>query len=82
MDGKTGALLKDKAANVLDNIEAASRNASKQIFCSFWAGPYTGFKAGWPAYYDDSQPSGAPPTNPFHWPAVEICPAMGPTLRV
>lgn len=60
-----GTLRKDKVADALREIEWASRNETKNVFASFWAGPYTGFEpagegvgSGWPRYFDGSQPCG------------------------
>lgn len=58
---ENGSLVLNKAADVLHNIESLSANKSHIIFCSFWAGPYVGFKDGWPAYWDGSQPNGTTP---------------------
>jgi hypothetical protein len=70
VDAHTGALRKDKVAEVLSEIEWAAANESKNVFCSFWAGPYAGFEprgkgpgSGWPRYFDDSEPCGATRTN-------------------
>ena len=62
-----GSLNLAKVSDALDNIEwaAAAYNGSKQVFCSFWAGPYAGFSTepglahGWPKYHDNSQPCGS-----------------------
>ena len=56
-------LRKDKVSDVLDQIEwaAAVEGGSKQVFCSFWAGPYTTPSyqhTGWPAYANGVQPCG------------------------
>jgi hypothetical protein len=44
VDGQTGRLMKDKAADVLAEIERAGSNGTKSVFASFWAGPC----AHWP----------------------------------
>ena len=56
-----GTLDLDKVANTLLNIETASAaaNASKQVFCSFWAGPYHGVMT----YFDHTEPCGANDTK-------------------
>ena len=69
---RDGTLNLDKVSDALDVIEWAStfgNNGSssppKQVFCSFWAGPYVGFSTeeglakGWPRYHDNSQPCGS-----------------------
>lgn len=63
VDPATGNLRKDKVSDVLDQIEWAStvNGSTKQVFCSFWAGPYTtpSFEhTGWPAYANGVQPCG------------------------
>jgi hypothetical protein len=65
VDASTGRLHKEKAADALDEIEWASRNETKNVFASFWAGPYIGFApasegvaSGWPRYFNDTQPCG------------------------
>ena len=67
VDPATGELRKDKVSDVLDQIEwaAALDGGSKQVFCSFWAGPYTTPSCsttpscrGWPAYAKGAQPCG------------------------
>ena len=56
-----GTLNLAKVASTLLNIETASTaNASKQIFCSFWAGPYSRVMA----YADHTEPCG---TNDVKW---------------
>lgn len=62
----TGELQLDMAAQTLANIEtaAAYRNGTRQVFASFWPGPFVGFSrgpglaSGWPVYHDDTQPCG------------------------
>ena len=73
-----GSLNLQKVSNALDNIEwAAASNASKQVFCSYWAGPYTGFSSdrglakGWPRYHDNSQPCGSNSTQGLDCTAAE-----------
>jgi hypothetical protein len=59
VDPATGGLRKDKVSDALDNIEwaAALDGGTKQVFCSFWAGPYTGFGShGGPQYAKGVQP--------------------------
>ena len=76
-------LRKDKVSDVLDQIEwaAAVEGGSKQVFCSFWAGPYTTPSyqhTGWPAYANGVQPCGtnctryAPPHAWLRLTKVEI----------
>eukprot|EP00466_Bigelowiella_natans_P008639 jgi/Bigna1/82827/fgenesh1_pg.98_\ len=63
VDPSTGLLLKDKCADTLANVEWAAQNATKHVFLSFWAGPYTGFTNGWPSFsandpYNNTTPEG------------------------
>lgn len=70
-------------SDVLEQIEwaAAVDGGSKQVFCSFWAGPYTTPSyqhTGWPAYANGVQPCGtnctryAPPHAWLRLTKVEI----------
>jgi len=49
----------------------------KQVFCSFWAGPYVGFSTeeglakGWPRYHDNSQPCGSNSTQGLNCTAAQ-----------
>ena len=57
IDHETGALLLDKCADVLDNIEWAAANTSKTVFASFWPGLMispTGPTG--PRWWNDTQP--------------------------
>ena len=74
VDSKTGALLKDKAAEILLAIEnlTATDNGSKMLLMNFWPGPIVGIADGWPSFAPgdpvNTQPTGTvgAPRGPLH----------------